>query len=93
MVVVFSVSLLTPIVYAIALAVYKIVPKLWNTCIKKFSLQAFKGLDSIKGIHRDEDQEDVVVHHVADSLESDLLLSHQDIPRYDNSLLDKYTAQ
>ena len=88
----FGTAIIVPILYVLALSVYKSVPTIWNKHLKRlyqYLLFRFR-VDSI--CLRRQEQEDPLLQEVANSFESedDMLLSCQDVPRY-NSLLDDYT--
>ena len=83
-----------PILYFVALIMYKIVPKVWNMHVKK-TVQHMLGCRAKRYlliIKEDEDQ-DPLLQQGADSLESEnKILSYQHMPCSYNSLLDNYTA-
>ena len=90
----FGTAMIVPILYVLALSVYKTVPTIWNKHLKRlyqYLLFRFR-VDSRCLRRREHYQEDPLLQEVANSFESedDMLLSCQDVPRY-NSLLDDYT--
>ena len=54
-------GLLTPVVYVIGLLLHKIVPRLWNTCIKRAFLYVFRAFVRCKLLRNttDSEQEDI----------------------------------
>ena len=84
-----------PILYFVALIMYKIIPKVWNMYIKKL-VQHILGLRARRFLPIEDSEdgaEDPLLQQDPDSLESENKnLSYQHMPCRYNGLLDNYTA-
>ena len=77
-------SFLTPIVYMLSLAVYKLMPKSWIAYIKKMCIDGFC-------LRRGAGTEDPLLTHLEESVDFERTrLLHHNVPRY-NGLLEEYT--
>ena len=81
-------AFLIPVLYLVALVAYKVIPKVWNTYIKKF-VQHLLGRRARRYLPIEE-AEDSLLQQVADSLESESRSLSHHVPKY-NSLLNDYT--